>query len=251
MDKILRKYGFSENEVAVYVGLLKHVDITAFELAKEIKLARTSVYNILQRFEQQGLLTIWKKNNVKYYCVESPNKLVDILEEKKNEIESILPILTELTKNKEDAPIVRLYKGKDGMKTVWTDILETSKANNIRKIYAMSHPILFQSLPRFFPKWLEDRAKIGIYTDLIITNDAESRKTNLVCDQFRETRLLPSESPITGTIDIYGKKLAFFTIKKDEFYSVIIESEPIAETLRQFFISTWNLLGESSRFTDK
>ena len=76
----------------------------------------------------------------------------------------------------------------------------------------------------------------------------ETRKSNMKSDAYRETRLLPSDSPIRGTIDIYANKIAFFSVKEEKLYAIIIESPEISGVLRQFFLSTWKLLGENKKF---
>jgi sugar-specific transcriptional regulator TrmB len=243
-----KKYGFSENEAEVYLCLLKHVDISAFQIAKITGVARTSVYHILNSLEHQGIVTSWKKNNVAYFTAESPNRLVKILEEKKELIKSIIPEILSMRGNSETNPTAKLYMGTEGMKIVWEDILETLKTEGVKELHAISHPKMFEYLPKFFPSWLREREKNNIRSYLIMTDSEETRKLSMKSDKHRETRLMPSDSPIRGTIDIYAHKIAFFSIKEDKLYSIIIDSPEISEVLRQFFISTWQLLGEKSRF---
>ena len=246
IEKILNQYGFSENQIIVYLCLLKHTDISAFYIAKETHLPRTSVYHILDMLVNQGLASSWKKNNVNYFTAESPNRLIKILEEKKDMIKTILPEMLNMKGLGSLSPAAKLYTGIEGMKIVWDDILETLEQKNIKKLYAISHPKILESLPKYFPEWIKRREKLGIYAYMIMTDSEETKKMNFGSNSYRETRLLPSDSPIRGTIDIYGDKIAFFSTKDNKLYSIIIESDSISEVLRQFFLSTWQLLGEKS-----
>ncbi len=248
IEKILTKYGFSENETKVYLCLLKHADITAFRIAEETKLPRTSVYHILDTLEHQGLLSAWKKNNVRYFTVESPNRLIKILEEKKDLIKSILPDMLNMKDIGDLVPTAKLYTGVEGMKIVWDDILDTLEQKGIKELHAITHHKIFDHLPKYFPEWVKKREKLGIKTYAITTDVPENQGPTMITNSYRETRLLPSNSPIQGTIDIYANKIAFFSTKDKEVYSIIIESNSISEVMRQFFLSTWQLLGEEKKF---
>jgi sugar-specific transcriptional regulator TrmB len=248
INRILNKYGFSENEVSVYTCLLKFTEISAFRIADYTKLPRTSVYHILNSLINQGLISSWKKNNVKYFTAESPNRLIKIIEEKKELIKSILPDMLNMRDLGDNAPTARLYTGVEGIKIVWDDILDTLEKKNIKELYAVTHSKMFTHLPKYFPLWIKRREKLAIFTYAITTNIEENKNPSMITNKFRETRLLPSDSPIRGTIDIYANKIAFFSTKDNEVYSIIIESNTISEVLKQFFMSTWQLLGEKSRY---
>jgi sugar-specific transcriptional regulator TrmB len=248
IEKILNKYGFPENEVKIYLALLKHSDISAFHLANETKLPRTSVYHILDTLINQGLVTSWKKNNVHYYTAESPNRLIKVLDDKKELIKSILPEMLGMKDADELNPKTRLYTGAEGMKIVWEDILETLESTGSKEIHAVTYTGMFHLLPKYFPQWLKRREKLGIKTYAIAADIEENKVPGMRTDNFRETRLLPPGPSLKGTIDIYANKIAFFSVKEKEIYSIIIESNSMSEMLRQFFLSTWELLGEKSRY---
>lgn len=244
----LKTYGFSENEATVYMCLLKNVDISAFHIAKKTGLPRTSVYHILDSLEHQGLVSSWKKNNVAYFTAESPNRLVKILEEKKEMIKLILPEMLNMKDVGGMIPAAKLYTGVEGMKIVWEDVLDTLEREGKNELHAISHPKMFEYLPKYFPLWLKRREKLGISSYIIMADSPETKIVSMESNQFRQTRLLPADSPITGTIDIYANKIAFFSLKEDQIYSVILESPTIAELMRQFFTSTWQLLGEERKY---
>ena len=135
------------------------------------------------------------------------------------------------------------------MKFVLEDVLETCAQEKIKRLYATSQPELFEYLPKFFASWLERREKAGIYTQLIIGADARAATTPLHSNAMRETRFLPSKFPIECSVDIYGSKLAFFSFKNGELYSVIVESPTISQLFKQFFLFTWEMLAAESSTT--
>jgi hypothetical protein len=63
-------------------------------------------------------------------------------------------------------------------------------------------------------------------------------------DEGREMRFMPKDFPFDCSLELYGNKLAMFSFKDGEVYSMIIESESVTTLFRQFFLFTWSMLGE-------
>ena len=62
---------------------------------------------------------------------------------------------------------------------------------------------------------------------------------------MRDSRFISSEE--FGTeINIFGKKVAFFSLRKDFPFGVVIEDEGIAKTLMVAWTELWNRLPPSS-----
>ncbi len=242
----LQNYGFEEKEVLVYLALVKKVEATALEISKATKLPRTSVYNKLEGLKARGLISSYKRNNIARYTPESLNKLLQIHKDKEKIIESIIPQIRSLSHQDELIPNARLYTGKEGMKIVFEDILETLATEPQKELLASFDPDLLKHLPKYFPEWLNRRKNMGVYTKLIVPYNKitpEYAKSN----SHRETRSMPEMMPLECCMDIYGNKIAFFSFKNDELYSVIIESETMVMMFRQFFGFMWNMLGEKSK----
>ncbi len=242
IDTALRTYGLSKNETVIYLFLLKKLEATAFAIAKETGIPRTTVYANCELLKQSGLISQSKKNNVAYFEIENPKQLLNSLKEKEAIIQEVFPQINALIDREHVSPVAKLYTGADGMKLVLEDVLETCTQEKIKRLYATSQPELFDYLPKFFSAWVARREEAGIYTQLIIGEDVRSETIPLHSNVMRETRFLPSKYPIECSVDIYGNKLAFFSFKNSELYSVIVESPTIANLFRQFFLFTWEML---------
>jgi hypothetical protein len=190
---------------------------------------------------RQGLVTQFRKNKVLHYSPTSPNILRTILTEKEKILQEILPSLHELSSQVIVKPKVELYTGKEGIKILLEDILYTCKKNAVHEIYAAAHPELLDAVPVFFQEWVKRRAENKIFVHLIIPSSMKHR-TEYYSGHLRETRFLPANFPFQCTMDIYGNKLGFFSLKDGEIYTVIIESPTISDLFKQFFLFTWNTL---------
>ena len=84
---ILKKIGLTENEVNIYIILLKSGPITAYEISQKTGVYRVHVYDKLEQLMKKGLVTHIYKDAKKYFQATSPTKIIQYLEEKKKELE--------------------------------------------------------------------------------------------------------------------------------------------------------------------
>lgn len=237
----LEEYGFSENESKIYLTLLKKVEASAFEVARETGIPRTTVYAALESLKKQNFVSQIKKNNVAHFTPESPNRLLKLLKRKEEIVNEIMPHIRALSARNLDAPTAKLFIGVEGIKTGLEDILETLKDQKIKQIHATSQPDLIDYLPKYFPSWLKSREELKVFTHLILPKSAEGY---LKSNSLREVRILPEKFPFSTSVTIYGNKIAFFSLSEGDPYCVILESASITEMFRQFFLFTWEMLGK-------
>lgn len=237
----LHEFGLSEKESAIYLELLSRDDQTAFSIAKRTKIPKTTVYHTLESLEGHGLVNSWKKNNVAFYGAESPNKLISILDRRKDVISTILPQLLDITTQKSRRTKVKQYEGGEGLKTVFEEILETLDKESIKRIDAISNQNLLKIIPRYFPKWLDRRKTMGIYTRLLVTETKTEKIPELFkSDNMREARPAPEQLHFKSSIEIFGNKTAIISTEDEKNpVAVVIQSKEISDVFRQLFELAW------------
>jgi len=238
--RALEQYGLTKNEAEIYILLLKRLEATAFEIAKDTSIPRTTVYQTIEKLKKQGIITQFRKNNIAYFTPENPGKLLRLLKEKEDVLNSVMPEIQGIMAREMDKPVTKLYVGIEGVKTLFDSILQDLKDQNIKQIYATSQPEMLEYLPKYFPRWLQNREDLAVYTYLILPDEA---KNYLDSNDLREVRFLPKNFPFNCAMTIHGKKIAFFAFQKGEIYGVSVESESIADMFKQFFLFTWEMLG--------
>ncbi len=234
----LVSYGLTENEAAIYVYLLKKLEATVFEIAKETGIPRATVYITLDKMKEQKLVSLLRKNNVQYYTPENPSRLKMIIEEKDEILKSLLPQLSAIIDTDAEKPDVRLYTGASGVKVVLEDILETMERKKERILLAASRTEILDRFPGYFPEWIKRRESLKITTRLILP-ESDKKMHAFEPNALREVKYIPDMFGFKAMIEIYGNKMAVFSLKEGEIYSVVIESEPIVQTFIKFFSFAW------------
>jgi len=245
IEQGLKSWGLQEKEAKVYNALVQGIELTVHQLAQATKVPRTTIYDVVEELTNKGLISYSKKNGVKYYFAESPNRLLRILEEKMSVTKELLPLLF-AAPSRESKPTTKLYLGTDGKKKVLDDILDTCQKANQKEFYVIPGLELYEELPSYMKKWIKQKEAMGLYS-LVITADNKDHIAPPMYQNsiYRETRLIPEEyASITG-INIYPGKVAVYSKIGNIEHSLIIESPSIYDTFKRIFMFMWKNAAKS------
>src|SRR3989344_3029284 len=235
-EQILKEYGLSDNEIKVYIASLSKGTSKVNEISKKAGLLRTTTYEVLKSLVEKGLVSYAIKSKVRYFEAADPNKLVRILEEKKEKIKSILPELEFLKQSVTEKPTIEFYEGKEGLKTILDDIIKTQP----KEMLQLGSAKIFETLNFYFPHWIKRRVKSKIYARILQENVQtiqELKKRDML--ELREIRFLPKNFKINTHAQIYSNKVAIITLNKEELIGVVIENKDIVETQKSLFEELW------------
>jgi len=236
----LEKIGLTEGEIHVYLALTELGLSTSWNITKNAKIASSKVYEVLQRLIDKGLVSFVIKNGVRYYDATPPERLLDFLEEKQNEIEitkkGIRDILPELKSRKgtheENKTIV--YTGTQGPKIVLKEAIEAGR--NGQELYGFGtdeDPYLIY-FPFELKRHFEEQKKYKIRWKLLFTKGFKSP------NPFADIRYLPEGFSLPVRTMIYGNKVAIVDFHKP-FTTIIIENKKVAESYREHFNVLWKI----------
>lgn len=244
--KTLEKFGVSPNEAKVYLSLLNLGCTLAGKISEKATIHRRAVYDALNRLIGKGLVSFVIKAGKKYYEATNPEKLLEILKEKeediKNKEKTIKKILPELiseykqTKSKLEASI---YRGKEGLKTIMELILKEKKDWLSMGSTGKGPEIL----PYFLPGWHKRRLKLKIkYRGLIVdTPDGRKRAKEFLKIGLAEVKFLPKEIQNPQTIWIFGNKIAIILVSIEQPIIFLIDNKDISNSFRDQFNWLWSL----------
>ena len=237
INTTLHEYGLSEKEAKIYISLLSIGSCTVNILSKKTGLVRTTTYDILKSLKDKGLVSCIVHNKIICFQATAPEKLIQILDEKKQKINSILPMLNNLHVEISNQPSVELYEGKEGIKSIYQDVLDEKKPLSA---FSNTHYI-FNVLPFFVPNFIKNRVKRNIRLRLLNEKTKESVKLMKKKDreELRETRFIPELKSMAITEYIYGDKVAILSTNPDDPFGILIRNKDYAKTQRLLFDLLW------------
>src|SRR3989344_3270554 len=93
IDETLKELGLADEEVKVYLGMLKIGSNLASKISEETRINRSHVYQLLERLIAKGFVSYAIKENRKYFSAVNPEKLIQIVKEREQKLKNILPNL--------------------------------------------------------------------------------------------------------------------------------------------------------------
>lgn len=236
LSKALKEYGLSENEVKVYIALIKLGESSVQKVAKNAGLPRTTCYHLLESLEQKGLVGFVIKESKKFFSPAQPSNLIKSLEEKKKIIEEILPELDSLSDSIKEKPKVTTFEGVNGVRAVLKDVLEEKKMiyhygdlKSIQKVFA-----------HVFPQYISERVKRKIPIRAMgRREEAHEEMIKNSKKEFREFGFIPNEFSFDSSVFIYANKVAIFNIQTEPYFAVVIENHDFYNTQKTLFDMLW------------
>lgn len=243
IEDTLKKIGFTEGEIKVYLALLELGSTTTWELTKKSQISGSKVYEVLERLLKKGLVSSVTKNNVKYFESSSPERILDYLEDKnkeieqeKREIQKIIPDLL-LKKAISKKSEVRVFMGFEGAKAVFEETLKDCKKGDEMLGWGLTaQPESWES---YFNEREKIRSKKGIVYKTIINEEYESlHKTR---KNFPNTffRFFPKGFEMPTAILIWKNKVSLYVITKENPLTILIESQETADSFKKSFELLW------------
>jgi len=231
----LEQLGIDDKQAKVYLAALELGSATVQELAEKSGIKRTSIYNFLEEMKQLGLLTEIEEGRHSLLIAEDPNVLLQRANQQVQNITKLLPNLMGVFNLPGNKPKVRYYKGIEGIKNAWIDIIATKET-----IYSFSdYEKMFKAMP---DEWAwnipEQRVENKIFFYCVAKDGPWGRKVKKKDkQQMRETRLIKNINFETE-VNIYGNKVMMLSFRRP-YAAVIIEDRAIALTMKTVWELVW------------
>ena len=155
-------------ESKVYKGLVTLGESTVGNIIKTSQVSHSKIYDILKRLSDKGLVSSINKNGKQYFSASDPDRLHELVEEKKQEleehqieIEKKIKQLKTLQNTSQPVSLLSAYEGFKGMKSVLDSLLEKLKKHD--ELLVLGSPKQFvEQAGGFLKDWQKRRIKKGV-----------------------------------------------------------------------------------------
>ncbi len=232
-EKILVDLGLTEIEAKIYLACLELGSDTVLNIAKKAQIKRPTCYVSLDNLTKKGYVTKIEKKNTSSYTAEDPKIILNKYKEKVANFKDFLPYF-ETKFSKGAKPKIKYYEGKEELWNVYTKIIFPSKelyffGSDVGKINEA-----FPGIINILDKVIIDGRK---KTMEIVSSDQASLEYAKNYFTSRPIKLMPKNLPVFADSAITENKI--FIISLDNLFGVLIESEDLAKTYKNFFLLAW------------
>jgi sugar-specific transcriptional regulator TrmB len=245
---ILKNFGLSEKEVAVYLALVELGPSSVRDIALKSKVNRGTSYDILKSLITLGVVSYYNKESKQYFIAEQPEKLLAAIDQKKDDLnevrknlENSLPLIKTLFGKQGGRPVVKFYEGSKGVRQIFEDVLDEVEKLKEKNYYLYSSATaehrknVYGAMPDFSQKRIAKNISVKI-----ISLGQGGQLAGL-----DERKLMPTENnDLKATHEIiYAGKVAHISIDQNENpVGVVIENMEIYKTQKMIFEFSWNKL---------
>lgn len=236
MYEELKEFGLSENEISVYVELLKTGTTTANRLAQITGIKRSTTYDNLSLLGTKGLVSSIIQEKVTYFEATDPKKILMLMEEKKERVGKIVTKLSSIKETNTEKGGASFFEGKKGVITILNDILDEKE----ELWFYGSRKKAMVALQQYPDNFVQKRADMKIFLRAVMAE--EDRGDPAMNDKkvysLSKIKFLNDFDDISSNVFIYGDKVAFMTSSENP-SGVIIKNKEVVEQQRKIFEFMW------------
>lgn len=231
--QFLEDIGLTKTEAKVYLSVLDLGSALAGTVSQKAGIHRRSVYDALERLIEKGLVSFISKNNRKWFEAVEPNRLLQIADEKMQNLKQIVPQLElkhGMSKEKEETVF---FKGKQALKTVFDDQIAEK-----RTIYVTGASEEASEIIKYYFTHYDKKRKANKIQIKMIFPEASRKSSMLKKVPLSEIKFLPEKymSPV-GT-NVYGDKVAI-VVWTEEPVAILIKNKVVADAYKRNFNFMW------------
>lgn len=224
--------GLTRNESIVYQTLVEIGPSLAGQISRKSGIHRRTVYDVIATLTKKGLVGYILENNRRVFKAESPERILEIINEKERLLKPAIERLSEKYKTKRENEITLFYRGKEGLKSIFEDQLRYSEI-----LVLGANKDASKILPFYF-KWYNEKRKTRKIKLRVI---ASTRKISKIPNS--KVRFLPEKYSNPVAINVYGNNTATILWAKIP-KAIVIKSREIAKGYRNYFELLWKIARE-------
>lgn len=237
MRNTLQALGLNENEITVYLALLKEGLSPAGPLIKATQLHRMIVYNALEALKEKDLLRVSQQKRAKAFQARDPKVLLEKAEALLADTKNLLPKLESLRGDHEGIVDVKTLMGHDGFVVNLEEMTHSAakqKDKTMRIIGGAKGSDFYTAIGAWYPSYQKLLKKLNIKKQLLAPASFSSDfKKKFVSEPNSELKTMPKglTSPtytrITNemvSIEIYKPKIVIIQIRNEAISKAYMES---------------------------
>ena len=230
--KNLMDAGLTKTEAKVYLAVLQLGPSNAGLVTRKSGVHRRSVYDAFDRLIEKGIVGYIIQNNKRMYNATDPERFLDMLKEKQENIQKILPDLKAQFGFSKEKQETSFFKGRDGIKAVFEDMIREKKEILVLGAGSIAKEIVKYYFPRYESRRADAKISIKYIYD---EKDRRPRSYPLA-----EIKYLPSEFMSNVAFNVYGNKLAIILWEQKPLV-VLINNQKFADGFKRYFNCMWQL----------
>ena len=238
MDKeIFKEIGMTDYETEIYLSLLEHGQISAYQVAEKTGLYRQVTYDSINRLLEKGFLSRVKDGKTFLYKAIDPKLILAHLNERTDRYKEILPSLVSIDKASKQPMVVETYKGKNVLRICFKDIINKLKEQGGENWCTAVDEEAFKEQGKVILDQFERDMLHNKFKEKVIIKEGIKGIFQKGSSKYRKIKKeFFNENPT----QIYGDNVSIL-VRGNPNHLIIIRNKAVAESYRKQFQLLWSM----------
>lgn len=246
IQELLQKLGLSEKEIEIYLSLVEHGKTTPARLAKATNINRSTVYVVLEKLKEKGLVIEDVSTKTLFVSPSAPEQIEDMFYHEQEELKEKKKIAGKLAEELEkmpksgnySIPKIRFVEESDLEEFMFQQM---SKWNDsARKYDGTGWGFQDHSFAEKYQKFIDwSWKKYHLQVNLISNESDIENKLKKQFDEKRDIRFWAKDLEFTSSTWILGDYFVMIITRQKPFYLVEINDAVLAHNMREVFKKIW------------
>ena len=243
-ETLLERIGLTKGEIKVFLSLNKLGQTTTGPIAKESKVSKSKIYDILDKLIEKGLVGYIIKNGTKHFMANDPHMILEYIDKKEQEINKtreevnkILPRLMIQRSSLLQERTAEIYEGLQGIRAMREELMKSFNTGDTLFVLGASR-IANERIEGWLLEFHKRRISKKISMEIIYNADAREFGEIRKKMKLTEVRYLPKRLSSPNWIDIFPKAVVFVVLLKTPI-AFVVRDEELANSFRNYFNIMW------------
>jgi len=230
--ELLKSIGLCQNEIEVYLDLLKNRASTAYSVAQRINQHRANVYEAVRKLQQKGFIVEIQDQNRKLYQTKEYTAIEEYLSQKQAEFKELAPYLKEVSNTQMPPAAISVSYGLTRLRAALSSLTDLKQEIFIWILQKNVNDILGEW---FLQEINETLVKKEIPAKIIYSDNFEVSK-EIPKNPFVEVRYANED---TNIFTIVCSDIVFLIVLSNPITVLEMKNVDIAQGFKSRFFASW------------
>lgn len=234
--------GLEPRDMRVYESLYRLGKASLRTLAQNTGLNRGTVYEIIKKLLDLGMVTFTQIGERRRYTAAEPEILTTLIQERRDRLQGLESATKDYAAGLRDQRQLSgkgypasFFEGDEGVAAILRDVLQTVKTGDSKTYDVISSQRVSNFIYNNFRSFSRRRIRLGLFVRVL--SDAAAIDPPVLADR---RQLTSGQSTLDSYTIIYGHKLALITLSETNILSgIIVTDAGVAGTHRAIFEQLW------------
>jgi sugar-specific transcriptional regulator TrmB len=244
MHEDLKKLGLTDNEIKVYLSLLKIGETAVGGIINDLKIHRQIAYNALNSLEQKNMVSKTMKNRVHHYRANDPAIVVENIKQQELIAQRLVKTLQDTMKKSRHEHEINVYDGRTKIRNFFMARDRNLPRESVIRVitnYADKYEkVLGQDflIKKYNELTIKKKHQFRIIIGESKRQEIEPITAKLGKLNVRKVRFLEDALISPMAIEVWDQGISFSSFE-DDWFVIEVKNPAFIRSYRRYFDSLW------------